>query len=213
MAGAGLAYDLSGDLMQDKYLQEAGRAAWRIVPTGTPVIIRRCSKCNRKIEYYCSEKFRVNANQARVDIWLIYKCTKCDSTWKLTIEKGVRPRDIPAELFERFISNDKALAWQYAFDRRFLKENACVVDYAGVEYSVEGLEAFDGPLLVRLESPYIFELKLSAVLAKVLCVSVGQVKKLVEKGAISAAPDIDIMKYRIKSDLNVFFQLGFSPVQ
>ena len=192
-------------ILQDKQTHDLSKTTWRIVPNGTPAIIRRCSKCNRKIEYYCSEKFRVNANQTRVDIWLIYKCTKCDSTWKLTIEKGVRPRDIPAELFERFINNDRALAWQYAFDRRFLKENACVVDYANVEYSVEGFEVWDGPLLVHLKSPFIFELKLSALLAKVLCVSVGQIRKFVEEGLISAAPEIDIMKYRIKTDLDVYF--------
>ena len=201
----------------------ASKAAWRIVPANTPAIIRRCSKCNRKIEYYCSEKFRVNANQARVDIWLIYKCTKCDSTWKLTIDKGIKPRDIPAELFERFINNDRHLAWKYAFDRRFLKENACVVDYVSVEYSVEGAaaevvqalkhavisgayacDASKNTLHVRLVSPYIFELKLSAMLAKVLCVSVGQVRKLVDSGVISAGPEIDIIKHRIKSDLDVF---------
>ena len=224
VADTGASYDLSGDLM-DKY----SRATWRIIPASTPPIIRRCSKCNRKIEYNCSEKFRVNANQARVDIWLIYKCSKCDSTWKLTIEKGIRPRDVPAALFEQFINNDKSLAWQYAFDRHFLKQNACMVDYASVDYSVEGSDtvvmsenhpeaarffasrqgsANDAgkvsPLLVRLECPYVFELKLSALLAKALCISVGQVRKLVESGAISAGPDIDIMKYRIKSNLEIF---------
>ena len=184
-------------------LNEYKNATWRIMPTNTPVIIRHCSKCNRKSEYYCSEKFRVNANQARVDIWLIYKCHKCDSTWKLTIKKGIRPRDIPAELFERFIVNDKCLAWQYAFDRNFIKQNSCVIDYDSVEYAVEGFEAFDGPTLVRVESPYTFDLKLSALLAKLLCLSVGQIKKLTESGAISAGPEIDIKKYRIKSDLDI----------
>ena len=191
-------------ILQDKHFQDTSKATWRIVPAGTPAIIKRCSKCNRKSEYYCSEKFRVNANQARVDIWLIYKCSKCDSTWKLTIEKGVKPRDIPAELFERFINNDKALAWQYAFDRHFLKQNACVVDYSGVEYVVEGFKACNYPLYVRIECPYIFDLKLSSLLAKALNVSVGQVKKLVESGTVSAGPEINIMKHRIKSDVDIF---------
>lgn len=197
MAVAAL-YDFIGDYM-DKHKE----ATWRIMPTSTPTIIRHCSKCNRKMEYYCSEKFRVNANQARVDIWLIYKCSKCDSTWKLTIKKGIRPRDVPPEVFEKFINNDKALAWQYAFDRYFLKQNACVVDYANVEYDIEGLEATNGPMIVQLQSPFIFELKLSALLAKALCVSVGQIKKLVANGAISVNPDCDIMKYRIKADLDI----------
>jgi len=175
---------------------------WRIIPANTPAIIKQCSKCNRKSEYYCSEKFRVNANQSRVDVWIIYKCHKCDSTWKLAIKKGIRPHDLPEGLFDRFINNDRCLAWQYAFDRHFLKQHNCVIDYTNVEYSVDGYEAHDGHLLVNIESPYCFDLKLSAVLANVLCMTVGQIRKLVESGGISANNEIDIMKHRIKSDIS-----------
>ena len=170
-------------------LKEYKQTTWYIVPENTPAIIKHCSKCNQKSNYYCSEKFRINANQSRVDIWLIYKCKKCDSTWKLAINKGIRPRDVPAGLFEQFIDNDKDLAWQYAFDRQFLRQHSCVVDYAGVGYVVQGVEAWDGPLHVRVVSPFIFDLKLSALLAKALGVSVGQIKKLAESGMISASLD------------------------
>jgi len=183
-------------------------ATWRIIPTNTPAIIRHCSKCNRKSEYYCSEKFRINANQARIDIWLIYKCHKCDSTWKLTIKKGIKPYDLPAALFERFIDNDKCLAWQYAFDKHFLKQNSCVVDYTNMGYYVEGHEAYVGPVLIRIQSPYVFDLKLSALLAKALSLSVGQIKKLAEGGAVSVTPEVDIMKHKIKSDLDIFMRIS-----
>jgi len=183
-------------------MNEYVKATWRVVPANTPGIIRHCSKCNRKSEYYCSEKFRVNANGARVDIWLIYKCHKCDSTCKLAIYKGVSPHDLPAGLFDLFIDNDKALAWQYAFDKHFLKQNACVVDYAGVEYSVEGV-VHCGPQVVHIQCPYSFDLKLVALLAKALGTTVGQVKKYVESGDISAAPDINIVRHRVWGDVEV----------
>jgi len=188
-------------------LDEYKKATWHIVPANTPVIIKHCSKCNRKNEYYCSEKFRVNANQARVDIWLIYKCNKCDSTWKLAIKKGVRPRDLPAGLFDKFVNNDRCLAWQYAFDRHFLKQHSCVIDYANVEYSVRGYDRCEGPLLVHIKSLYCFELKLGTLLANVLCMTVGQIKKLAESGAILASPEIDIVKHKIKSDIDVLLRL------
>ena len=193
------------------------QTTWYIVPASTPAIIKHCSKCNQKSSYYCSEKFRINANQSRVDIWLIYKCHKCDSTWKLAINKGIRPRDVEPGLFERFIDNDRDLAWQYAFDRQFLRQHMCVVDYAGVGYAVQGDCVWDEPLHVRVVSQFVFDLKLSALLARALGVSVGQIKKLAEGGVISAslyrpagdpqagqpAQEIDIMKHRIKADVDV----------
>ena len=195
-------------LPMEKYIDKPGTAfetAWRIVPTSTPLIIRHCSKCNKKMAFYCSEKFRVNANQARVDVWLIYKCQKCDSTWKLTIKKGVKPRDLQAGLFDRLVDNDRELAWLFAFDRNFLRQNACVADYSSVEYKIEGVEDFNGQMLVHLESPFIFDLKLSALLAKALGISIGRVKKLVESESISVLPAIDTMRYRIKNDLKLMF--------
>ncbi|MCL2378192.1 MAG: DUF1062 domain-containing protein [Defluviitaleaceae bacterium] len=182
-------------------MKENNEATWRIIPAATPAIIKQCSKCNCKSKYYCSEKFRVNANQSRVDIWLIYKCHKCDSTWKLAIKKGIKPRDLPPGLFDRFVNNDSSLAWQYAFDKHFLKQHSCVIDYS-IDYTVEGHVPHNGPQLIHIQIPYIFDLKLGALLAKVLRTTVGQVRKHVEKGDISINPQVDIMKHRIKSDIS-----------
>ena len=180
-----------------------------IVPTNTPLIIRHCSKCNRKMEFYCSEKFRMNANQTRVDIWLIYKCSKCDTTLKLTISKGIKPNDISSVLFDQFTNNDVQLAWKYAFDLNFLKQNACVVQYTNVKYRVEGLEPHDWSksTLVHLNSTYIFNLKLSSFLAGILGISISKLRTIVDDGLIIANPTCDIMKYRIKSNMDIYMDL------
>lgn len=184
--------------------------AWRIIPQNTPQIIRHCSKCNRKMRFYCSEKFRLNANSKQVDIWLIYKCSKCDTTWKLTLMRGVKPHDLSAEHFGRLTNNDKALAWQYAFDRQLLKQNDCEIDYSNICYVVEGCHPKDAayPLHVQLESQYFFDLKLSAFLAKALDVSVGSVKKLVSENLITTTLDCDIMRYKIRADFDLFIKAG-----
>jgi len=145
--------------------------------------------------------------------YIIIKCTKCDSTWKLTIKKGIRPRDLAPGLFERFVNNDKLLAWQYAFDQQFLRQNASVVDYTDVGYSVEGIMPFDGPLLVHLKCPYTFDLKLSALLAKALSTSVGQIKKLADRIALPASLECDITKLRIKADIDILFKAGITLTQ
>jgi len=157
------------------------------------------------MEYYCSEKFRMNGTHTRLDIWLIYKCTKCDTTLKLTINKGIKPHDISSDLFDGFTHNDVTLAWNYAFDRSFLKKNDCTVQYANITYSVEGFvpQTWDKTLTVQLKSKYIFDLKLSSLLARVFGISVGKLRSIVSDGLISTNPPCDIMKYRIKSDIEI----------
>ena len=177
---------------------------WLITPTETPRIIRNCSKCGRKKEFYCSEKFRVNGRHTKIDIWLIYKCTKCDTTWKLTIARGQKPRALNPEVFDGFTNNDKDLAWQYAFDRQLLKQNECEMQY-NISYCVEGpdLQTLTRPVTIHLRSLYLFELKLSAFLSSQLNISTSQIKKMAESKAITTSPEYDIMKYRIRAKLDI----------
>ena len=186
---------------------------WIIIPDKTPLVIRNCSKCGRKKEFYSSDKFRLNGRHTKIDIWLIYKCTKCDTTWKLTIKKGIKPQDLTAELFDRFTNNDKDLAWEYAFNRHLLKQNGCEIQYTNIGYSVEGFNPQDlsgpndmrCPLLIHIKSLHLFELKLNALLASKMGVSINKIKKLADNGIITTSLDCDIMKYRIRVDLDVFF--------
>ena len=181
---------------------------WYVVPKNMPLIIRHCSKCNQKMKYYCSEKFRMNGNHTRIDIWLIYKCSKCDTTLKLTIDKGIKPHDITKELFDQFTHNDIKLAWDYAFDRTFLKKNDCVIQYTDVMYSIEGFvpQSWSNYLTIHLKSQYFFDLKLSVLLAGAFGISISRLRRIVDGGLITVNPLCDIMKYRIKSDLVISIQ-------
>ena len=188
-------------------LEKYNEVTWHIVPKNPPLVIRHCSKCNKKMEYYCSEKFRMNGNHTRIDIWLIYKCSKCDKTLKLTIDKGIKPHDISTELFDSYTHNDENLAWDYAFDRDFLRKNDCVIEYKNVMYYVEGLQpqtTWESNLTIHLKSKYFFDLKLSVLLAGVLGISVSKLRRIVEAGLITASPLCDIMKYRIRSDMQLY---------
>ncbi|MCL2357586.1 MAG: DUF1062 domain-containing protein [Defluviitaleaceae bacterium] len=192
----------------------------RIVPENAPAIIRHCGKCNKNMKFVCSNKFRVNSNGARSDIWLIYKCEKCDSTWKLPISKGIKPGD--SENFDRFICNDPDLAREYAFNRGFLKQQSCVVDCAdvkytvecapdgavadAVEYTLEGAKNLTLPVLLHVESVFTFDLKLSKFLADLFGISVGRVKKLAQCGAIYTVPECDPAKHKIRGNIDVFVQ-------
>jgi len=181
--------------------------------------------------YYCSEKFRANANQSRVDIWLIYKCVKCDNTCKLSIYKGIRPHELAAGLFDKFVNNDAALAWEYAFDRNFLKQHECVVDYSAVEYEVNtnvdiiqlSGSSINGatcstynpalPVDIHVSSHFSFELKLVALLARMLDMSIGQIKRLADMGKISTSPEVNLARYRIKSDHSIVVAIASHTIE
>jgi hypothetical protein len=160
------------------------------------------------MDFYCSEKFRMNGNHTRIDVWLIYKCAKCDTTLKLTIKKGIKPHDIPRELFDGFTHNDAALAWRYAFDKGFLRQNECIADYSGVKYTVEGAEPFDRdiPLRILVQGAYVFDLKLIVLLANAFGLSVGKLKDIIEGGFIESNPPCDIIKHKIKSDIEIYIR-------
>jgi hypothetical protein len=133
---------------------------------------------------------------------------KCDTTLKLTIDKGIKPHDISSVLFDQFTHNDVKLAWKYAFDKNFLKQNACIAKYTDIDYHVDGFEPhnLDSSILIHLKSTYLFDLKLSAFLAGVLGISIGKLREIVDSGLITAYPECDIIKHRIKSDIDIFMQ-------
>ena len=73
---------------------------WKIEPLGLPLVLRHCKKCGKTSEFSCSGQFRVNAQRKYLDIWLIYKCAKCDTTWNAAVYSRVSPQALNANLLE-----------------------------------------------------------------------------------------------------------------
>ena len=48
------------------------KVIWEVRYLSLPQVLRHCKKCGQKTLFTCSEKFRVNAQQKTLDIWLIY---------------------------------------------------------------------------------------------------------------------------------------------
>ena len=83
-----------------------------------PIHSRHCSKCKKASRFACSGKFRVNANGKHLDVWLIYRCERCNTTWNQEIYARVKPSRIDKELYQAFLENDWDTALRYAGDRR-----------------------------------------------------------------------------------------------
>lgn len=178
---------------------------WNIKPKEMPLVIRNCNKCNKKTEFYSSELFRVNAQKKSLDIWSIYKCSHCNSTWNLTIFSRIPPNSLKGDLQKRFENNDKDLIWEYAFNSDILKQNNAEVKY-DMEYVVYKDEIdieTNGQVNILIKCPYNFNLRLNKFLQKHLGIKRKVIDELIEDKIIDLKENIDIKKYKIKRELEI----------
>ena len=93
-------------------------AVWRILPVGTPALLKRCPRCDQVRPFVSSDKFRINAQGRRIDVWLVYRCSYCDHTYNREVLSRVSPESIPPDRYAGYLANDPSLAQQVAFSTR-----------------------------------------------------------------------------------------------
>lgn len=149
--------------MVDSALAEV---VWRVVPLEPPRVLRHCSRCERTCPFASTHKFRLNAQQRHIDVWLLYRCVHCDTTWKREIMARRRPQEIEAGLYQRFLHNDAATARSYAFDTGGLP---CESDAdVRVERPAIDTDGGGGPLRILLCVAHPTSVRLDRMLASEL---------------------------------------------
>lgn len=165
---------------------------WRVVPLETPRILRHCAKCGRMRRFASSDKFRLNAQQRKVDVWLIYKCLECESTWNCTILSRRAVKEIDPAQYLRFQLNDRELAWSYAFDLSLLSQLGVQVDEAVRIQVVRSGEALPGHgqqgKTIHLELAHPGIIRLDRLLAEQLQVSRSCLRRWVDNGRLLVWP-------------------------
>lgn len=161
------------------------RVTWRVVPLHTPRVIRRCSRCDTTRNFACTEKFRVNAQKRLLDVWLIYGCASCGQTWNAGIIERRAPKSICADLLQRFTSNDRELAWSYAFDLELLRRLDVRID-ADVAFRVERSGVADD---AEIECVHGVAVRLERVLAEAVGISRSEVRRRVDRGTLVVTPN------------------------
>ena len=150
---------------------------WEIRVKNCPLLIKKCSHCDSD-RFYCSDKFRMNAQKKNIDVWLIYRCVKCDNTCNMTLLSRTKPDLIDKKLFHSFSMNDREVAWQYAFSAGVASRNNLQLDYDSVEYEVINTVSLEDILNMSSESISIqvkcdfdLSLKLSSLIKRCLPLS------------------------------------------
>ena len=177
---------------------------WEIKVKNTPLLIKKCSHCESD-RFYCSDKFRMNAQKKNIDVWLIYRCVKCDNTCNMTLLSRTKPDLIDKKLFHSFSMNDRETAWQYAFSAGMASKNNLQLDYDSVEYEVtsdissEVIMDMTGEVIsVRIKCDFDLNLKLSSLIKRCLPLSSTRLKRMFEQGEISLFSGKQPYKYKVK---------------
>lgn len=172
-------------------------------------VIRNCSGCGVKSRYINTNRFRVNANGNKIDVWLIYQCEKCKHTFNLTIYERQNPLNVPEIEYNQFLCNDEVLARKYGKDIQFFKKNKAEIDYNNVDYHLEKLKETKGNeneerILILIHNPFGLKIRTEKQIAIALGLSVSNVKKriLQEKICIDEESVQGISFYVDKEILN-----------
>lgn len=178
---------------------------WEIKVKNTPLLKRKCNHCSSD-RFYCSNKFRINSQKKYMDIWLIYRCTKCDSTYNLTLLSRTRPEAVNKDLFLKFTENDESVAREYAFSAEMARKNNVELDYSSVEYeilhdniSINDILSVDNKVIsFKIKTDFMFGLKLSSVIKKCLGLSTSQLNRMIESKEIFTREDYPIKKHKVR---------------
>lgn len=166
---------------------------WTIAPAIAPRPLINCNRCGGVRPYRCGEKFRVNANGKRIDVWLIYRCTVCDNSWNFPVFERRNRRDIEPALLAALESNDPAMARRHAFDGVALRDRAGrIEEFAEVTVRKElldGGEAYSAVLLVELRLEAATSLRLDRLLAVELGISRTRLQAWEERKRLAVEPD------------------------
>ena len=170
-----------------------------------PLLIKKCSHCDSDRFYY-SDKFRMNAQKKNIDVWLIYRCVKCDNTCNMTLLSRTKPDLIDKKLFHSFSMNDREVAWQYAFSAGVASRNNLQLDYDSVEYEVINTVSLEDILnmsseiiSIQVKCDFDLSLKLSSLIKRCLPLSSTRLKLLFEKGYISLLSGKTSSKCKVKN--------------
>lgn len=134
---------------------------------------------------------RVNANGKRIDAWLVYRCTACDSTWNRPILERSLVHSLGPGFLSSLCANDPALVDRIASDVDDLKRWAPRLQEAGkVVVSREVLSETAGEpprLRIVCAVPRPVRLRLDRLLADELKLSRSRVQALARSGALAVA--------------------------
>jgi hypothetical protein len=136
------------------------KALWVIRELGLPAIVKACVTC-RSTRHHPSGRFRVNANNKRLDVWMLISCELCNRTSKIPIHERISVRALENHRLVMFEKNDPAMVRQLAMDASLASRGGYRLDWSGTWeletdmpfYELERADPTPLEVVVRFEFP------------------------------------------------------------
>lgn len=177
---------------------------YRIRPIKSYELVKNCAGCGCKERFHNTNCFRVNANGNKLDVWLIYQCTKCKHTYNLSVYERRRPDSIPKDELSGFQNNSIELAMKYGTDIGFFTRNRAEIAWEHMEYKLEAVHTGNSTdfslhsacnILVHNESH--IKVRPDKLLAEIMDLSRNKIQEMMQNGSITItanknSPQIEI---------------------
>lgn len=179
---------------------------WELVPTTIPAVRKKCPKCGEKTDYISTGKFRINANKNSTDVWLIYQCEKCKTSWNMDIYDRVKAGSLDNEEYRRFSENEEELAKEYGFDIGIHNKNKVELRIKDVEYDVKKVKLLEAvsekdETIIKIRCKYPCETRIDRLLADNMNISRNRVKRMYEEGYIILENDKNLLKSKVEDGM------------
>ena len=194
-------------------MSDALRVLWTVVPRIAPQPWLKCNRCRGTRRFRSSEKIRVNANGKRLDAWLIYNCTSCDSTWNRPVLER-RPVGMIDPLFLMSLrANEPDLVRRLAFDTENLRRKIGLVEkFDDVVVRKEVLTESMTPvrwLEILCAVPETTGLRVDRLLATELRLSRSRIRSLQDTGDIAVSPEGSrMLRTAVRDGMRVTIELS-----
>ena len=185
---------------------------WKVEYTSLPRIKKYCKKCGRKNEFLSSKLFRVNANQRNLDVWLIYNCSDCKTTWKQELFSRVKPDYFSGEILDKFYGNDSELAYHYTMDCNHLSKTGFEVlapsySLIGKHIDINNSDSLKNNFEIHLISDYRFDIKVMSILKEKLGISNSRLDYLIKNNRIFCDMDKKIKKCKLQKEQIIYLTI------
>jgi hypothetical protein len=157
----------------------------------TPRLIRHCPGCRAARSFVCAGSFRVNAQKKAIDVWLNYRCERCDENWKCPVLERVPVSSVAADQLNAFFQDDPVMVRRYALDIRHLARQDVRIEVSPavlVQRDPKTPRDARAPLYIRLDVPLPCAIRLDRLLAQELGLRRAELQSLYEKGGLSVLP-------------------------
>lgn len=172
------------------------KVIWEIHYHSPLPVSKYCKKCGKKTEYISSGQFRVNAQRKDLDIWLIYKCLNCNTTWNVAILSRISPKSLDPELLERFHNNNETVANQYAMDIENLRRNGGEIGLPDYEVIGDNIP-FNEDVELQIKTEYQSQIKVSTIIREKLQLTQKIYEDMLANGRIKGSSAQDLRKCKL----------------